>query len=637
MRRFGLERIYMTPPPSPSHRWHAMLVAVIGLAASVSASAIAAETRFIVKFKDGTAKASEAPNARLARIADDMQVGLRFERTMALGMSVVSADSPANADALAAQLATHPDVAWVQPDRRKQPQRVPNDEFINGQTYLSPARAGIDAFGAWDITTGSASTVVAVVDTGYRPHADLAGRILPGYDFIHDPAYANDGDGRDPDASDPGDWVNTTDQAQAPFADCDLRPSSWHGTAVAGIIAANTNNAAWVAGIDWQAKILPVRVLGKCGGWDADIIDGIAWAAGLHVPGIPDNPRPAAVINLSLGGAGSCGFGYQAVISAALATGRTKAIVVAAGNDSDDVAAHEPANCPGVLTVASTTTAGNLARYSNRGADVTLSAPGGQYAPNGLSDGILVLSNAGTTTPSTDSFRNGGGTSFAAPMVSGTIALMLAVNPGLSAADVRSIVLSTVRPFPGGSTCDTTICGAGIVNAHAAVAAAQALAPPSATVQIVEYYNASLDHYFITWVPGEIAALDAGTIRGWQRTGATFNVYPGPQPGSSPVCRYYLPPAYGDSHFFGRGTYECDQTGLHNPGFVLESSEFMDVLLPVNGVCPAGTLPVYRVFSNRPDANHRYMTDPALRDAMVARGWLAEGDGPDLVVMCAPQ
>ncbi len=189
----------------------------------------------------------------------------------------------------------------------------------------------------------------------------------------------------------------------------------------------------WVAGLDWQAKILPVRVLGKCGGWDADIIDGIAWAAGLHVPGIPDNPRPAAVINLSLGGAGSCGFGYRAAIAAALASGRTKAIVVAAGNDSDDVAAHEPANCPGVLAVASTTTAGNFARYSNIGAGITLSAPGGQYAPNGLSDGILVLSNAGTTTPSTDFFRNGGGTSFAAPMVSGTIALMLAANPGLTA------------------------------------------------------------------------------------------------------------------------------------------------------------------------------------------------------------
>ncbi len=620
-------------------RARAALLVFALIAASASSGTASAQTRLIVKFKDTGAKALVAPTARLARVADDLRMPLRFERPMALGMSVVSADAAQDAESLAAELATHPDVEWAQPDRRKYPQLVPNDEFINGQTYLSPNRAGIDAYGAWDITTGSAATVVAVVDTGYLPHADLAGRLLPGYDFISVPTYSNDGDGRDPDPSDPGDWVSTADQAQAPYANCDLRTSSWHGTAVAGIIGANTNNRAWVAGLDWQAKILPVRALGKCGGTDADIIDGIAWAAGLHVPGVPDNPTPAAVINLSLGGSGSCGFGYQAVIAAALAAGRTKAIVVAAGNDSEDVAGHDPANCPGVFAVASTTTGGSLARYSNMGSGITLSAPGGQYAPNALSsDGILVLSNAGTTTPTADSWRNGGGTSFAAPMVSGTIALMLAVNPHLTADDVRSIVLSTVRPFPAGTTCNTAICGAGIVNAHAAVLAAQAMAPPSLTVPVIEYYNAALDHYFITWVPAEIAALDAGTVlRGWQRTGATFNVYPGAQPGSSPVCRYYLPPAYGDSHFFGRGTYECDQTGLRNPGFELESAEFMDVVLPVNGVCAVGTLPVYRVFSNRPDANHRYMTDRALRDAMVARGWLAEGDGPDLVVMCAPQ
>jgi hypothetical protein len=161
-------------------------------------------------------------------------------------------------------------------------------------------------------------------------------------------------------------------------------------------------------------------------------------------------------------------------------------------------------------------------------------------------------------------------------------------------------------------------------------------APASATV--IEYYNASLDHYFITWLPAEIAILDAGTqIRGWKRTGYSFKTYPTAQYQTSPVCRYYIPPGLGDSHFFGRGTAECNATGQKNPSFVLEDPAFMQMFLPVAGVCPAGTTQVYRVFSNRPDANHRYMTDKAVRDQMVAKGWLAEGDGPDLVVMCAPQ
>jgi hypothetical protein len=162
-------------------------------------------------------------------------------------------------------------------------------------------------------------------------------------------------------------------------------------------------------------------------------------------------------------------------------------------------------------------------------------------------------------------------------------------------------------------------------------------AGPPPTVAVVEYYNAVLDHYFITWMPDEQANLDAGnTPTRWTRTGNSFRTHTTAQSGSSPVCRYYIPPDKGDSHFFGRGTAECDATGAANPTFVLEAREFMHVFLPVAGVCPAGTTPIYRVFSNRADVNHRYMTDRAVRDLMVARGWLAEGDGSDLVVMCAP-
>jgi hypothetical protein len=167
-----------------------------------------------------------------------------------------------------------------------------------------------------------------------------------------------------------------------------------------------------------------------------------------------------------------------------------------------------------------------------------------------------------------------------------------------------------------------------------------ALVIPGATVPatVVEFYNASLDHYFITWVADEIAKLDAGTvIKGWTRTGKTFKTYATAQTGTSPVCRFYIPPALGDSHFFGRGAVECTATAQKNPTFVLEDPAFMQMFLPTAGVCPPNATEVYRVFDNRPDANHRYMTDKAVRDQMVAKGWLAEGDGPNMVVMCAPQ
>ena len=160
--------------------------------------------------------------------------------------------------------------------------------------------------------------------------------------------------------------------------------------------------------------------------------------------------------------------------------------------------------------------------------------------------------------------------------------------------------------------------------------------PASGTVSVQEFYNAALDHYFISTVPAEISDLETGVHVGWQATGLAFNAFPAGHAGTSPICRFYIPPALGDSHFFGRGTAECQATAQKNPSFDEESPEVMDMILPTAGVCPANTVPVYRVFSNRPDANHRYTTVRAVRDAMVAKGWVAEGDGPDLVVMCSP-
>lgn len=208
------------------------------------------------------------------------------------------------------------------------------------------------------------------------------------------------------------------------------------------------------------------------------------------------------------------------------------------------------------------------------------------------------------------------------------------------AVDFAGVSQVTYVALPNDGVRAIDASGTPIQNVATNFAGASASVVPAATpaiATVVEYYNAALDHYFITWVPTEIAILDAGvTIKGWTRTGRTFNAYTSPPPGSSEVCRFYIPPMLGDSHFFGRGTAECNETQTKFPAFTLEDPRFMHIVLPAAGVCPAGTVSVYRVFSNRPDANHRYMTDRAVRDQMVAAGWLAEGDGPDLVVMCAP-
>ncbi len=453
---------------------------VVGSALAQAAPGAETVSRIIVKFRDTGSRSALATSSRVARIAADVGVAMSYRRSMALGAQVLTLDHPLSrgaAAALVAGLARHPDIEFVQADRRRRPALVPNDTYIGSQTYLQNSPGGTSAIAAWDATTGSPNTVVAVVDTGYRAHADLAGRVLPGYDFISNAKDANDGDGRDADATDPGDWVSTADAADPEFAGCDLASSSWHGTGVAGIIAANANNNQWLAGLDWAAKILPVRVLGKCGGDDSDILDGIAWAAGLSVPGVPVNPHPAQIINVSLGGPGECPAGYVSVFSAALARGVTRAIVVAAGNEGGDVADSAPANCPQAIAVAATTMRGSLAGYSNYGAGIALSAPGGT-AVN--SDWIFVLSNTGATAPADDSFAPEAGTSTAAPMVAGVVSLMLAVAPNLSAAQVRALLSASAKPFPAGSTCGTSICGAGIVDAEAAVRAAITLTGSSA-------------------------------------------------------------------------------------------------------------------------------------------------------------
>jgi serine protease len=453
------------------------IVAAIALAITTTAYADA-PARLIVKLKAGSEKSGLSPKARIAKLGSESGVALAHLRSMALGADVViaQADAAQAVDALKAD----PDVEFVDVDRRRHVEAAVNDPFVDGQRYLTNEQASISAFSAWDTTHGSSANVIAVVDTGYRLHAGLAGRFLPGYDMISDPHQANDGDGRDADATDPGDWVLASEAT----ADCKTRNSSWHGTGVAGIVAANTNDGAWTAGIDWNAMVLPVRVLGKCGGFDSDIVDGIAWAAGLSVPGVPANQHPAQVINLSLGGDESCPSFYPPLIRAVYAHGITRAIVAAAGNKTDDVAHHSPASCPGVIAVASTTVlGGKLASYSNFGAGITISAPGGTYVPVLPIQGTLALSNAGTTTPTDDAVFSEGGTSFSAPMVSATISLMLSVAPSLTPAEIVALLKSSAKPFPAGSDCTTDTCGAGIVDAGAAVRAAASMAPAAPNYQ----------------------------------------------------------------------------------------------------------------------------------------------------------
>jgi hypothetical protein len=201
----------------------------------------------------------------------------------------------------------------------------------------------------------------------------------------------------------------------------------------------------------------------------------------------------------------------------------------------------------------------------------------------------------------------------------------LAANP--IPASCGSGIDVTVTPSAADVDANLGIRGVWGINATAS----------SQSVQIVEYYHPALDHYFITWMPDEIAKLDDGTvIRGWQRTGREFRTFTTAQTSTSPVCRYYIPPGLGDSHFFGRGTAECTATGQNNPSLVLEDPQFMQMFLPAVGACPAGTMQIYRVFSNRADANHRYLTDKLTREQMASRGWVVEGDGQDAVAMCAP-
>lgn len=405
-------------------------------------------------------------------------------------------------------MADDPSVEYAEPDYVMYPTMVePNDTFYQGyQWHLqSSAQQGLNLPQAWAHTTGSSEVVVAVVDTGVLfNHEDFeASRILPGFDFVSEDESgvfisANDGDGRDNDATDPGDWVTEAESLDpdSPMFECNVEDSSWHGTHVAGSIAAYSNNNLGVSGVDWAAKILPVRAIGKCGGYNSDIADAIIWAAGGLVDGVDVNAHPADIINLSLGNDVMCSSTMQSALNLAFNAGAT--IVVAAGNESTNTAFSSPASCDNVIVVGAHNQLGQLSDFSNYGDEIDLLAPGGNES-GGSNDCISSLSNTGKQGPKVDKYRCDVGSSMAAPHISGLVALMLSRNPKLSPVQIETLLKGSTRGFASDAGCFETNCGAGIADAHAVISASAIPYAPSGLIVQSNHENTEL-----TWTDNSV-------------------------------------------------------------------------------------------------------------------------------------
>ncbi|WP_371575796.1 S8 family serine peptidase [Streptomyces sp. NBC_01314] len=437
-------------------------------AAPVGATEAAAGTtaeRLIVGYKSGAAEATsnKAADADAAAKGKEAGESLDFQRRLGSGAALVDlGEDVTKADVadVIAEYQADPQVAYVAPDRLNKALATPNDTEYSKQWDLYEATAGMNVPGAWDKVTGTGVTV-AVIDTGYVAHSDLAANIVGGYDFIADTAVSNDGNGRDSNPADPGDWTSDGECA----TDWAATTSSWHGTHVAGTIAAVTNNSKGVAGIAYGAKVSPLRVLGKCGGYDSDIIDAITWASGGTVSGVPANTNVAKVINMSLGGGGACTTATQSAITAAVNRGTT--VVVAAGNSNANAANYSPASCNNVISVAATNRAGSRSYYSNFGTTVDIAAPGGETRTT-ESGGILSTLNTGTAGPSGETYDYYQGTSMAAPHIAGLAALVKSASSALTPAQIESAIKTNSRALPG--TCSGG-CGAGLADAAKTVQA----------------------------------------------------------------------------------------------------------------------------------------------------------------------
>ncbi len=478
------------------------------------------EARVIVKYRPG-AVIAQTPSTigslrRQPMHARAMGQRLRLPLTdgRVLGPHTQSLrGSGLSSDQLAARLSTMADVEWAFPDKRRTIAALPNDPLLSdgqttttpvaGQWYLRPPDstfiAAVNATGAWDITEGSPAMTVAILDTGVLPdHPDLAGKLHPGYDFVQNAVTARDGSGRDADPTDPGDHTTAGECGTGRAA----QNSSWHGTKVAGLIGAATDNGLGIAGVGHRVMVLPVRVLGLCGGFDSDIIAAMRWSAGLTAEvGVGEsvtrvNDHPARVINMSLGSRDTCQAPYQEVIAELNAA--SVSVVVAAGNQNG-LAVNTPANCPGAIGVAGLRHIGTKVGYSSLGPEVSIAAPAGNCVneTGTCLYPLVTTTNAGTSVATTDYTYSTNtnptlGTSFSAPLVAGTAALMLSINPALSPAQLKAALQSTARPFPTTGAapdvnscraatnadqlecyCTTATCGAGMLNTSQAVAKAQ--------------------------------------------------------------------------------------------------------------------------------------------------------------------
>jgi serine protease len=474
----------------------------------------------IVKYKSTqTSSALSSRSSSIQDMASRKGISIKYQREGALKTHVYKLQSQMSiveAIKLAKEIKLGDiNVEYAEPNRILRPDFVPNDTRYNEQWHLFETTGGIRAPTAWDLSTGS-GVKVAVLDTGYLSHGDLSANILAGYDFISSLTRANDGNGRDSNALDPGDG-------------CGSKASTWHGTHVAGTIAARTNNSSGVAGVAYNSKIVPVRVLG-CGGGDyADIADGIVWAAGGSVPGVPTNKNPARVLNLSLGGqSATCSTTLQNAIDSALA--RKAVIVVSAGNNNGLASNSQPANCVGVITVAASNRTGGKASYSNYGSAVEVSAPGGENSSVG--GGVLSTYNTGYSSPGTDTYDFRAGTSMAAPHVSGVAALLLARNITLTPSQILSKLQETARAFP--VSCSG--CGSGIVDARAALLATPLvtvpITVPSTPTSLRSNPSGSIirTNYSILW-----NASTSGTVSFYELQRDTDNSFSAPNLGTSRV------------------------------------------------------------------------------------------------------
>lgn len=472
---FAATPVAATPKPAPASQ-------------AMRALPNAPVEKVIVTYKSRTPEAGSNTAAKSDTAEKAAKTGekLSFERRLAGGGALVNLGGKATKQDVTEVMnafRADPAVASVEPDIRAYAMAVtPDDTDYAKQWDLFEPTGGMNVPAAWDKATGSGVTV-AVIDTGYAAHSDLAANVIPGYDFISTAADARDGNGRDADSKDEGDW-NATDGECGTGSTASN--SSWHGTHVAGTIAAVTNNTKGIAGIAYNAKIEPVRVLGKCGGSSSDIADAITWASGGTVPGVPANPNPAKVINMSLGGASAtCPSVYQTAINGAVSRGTT--VVVAAGNSNANASGFTPANCTGVITVASTNRAGSRSYYSNYGTIVDVAAPGGETrnatdTPGTVTtpeNAIYSTLNSGLTTQSTETYKPYQGTSMAAPHIAGLAALLKSAKSTLTPAEIESAIKNNARPLPG--TC-TGGCGTGIADAAKSVNAVLNTTPPSGTV-----------------------------------------------------------------------------------------------------------------------------------------------------------